>query len=79
MSNLIYFEEKLKQFSLESKLEVCRKISHTLTYNLSPLQPLKLFDNPQQDKIFDELYRSSHLFEIEYFALASTVNREWKK
>ena len=78
MSNLIDYEEKLKQFDLESKLEVCRKIAHTLTYNLSPLQPLKIFNNPQQDKILVELHRSSKLYEIEYLALASTVNGECK-
>jgi hypothetical protein len=64
VSNLIDYEEKLKQFDLESKLEVCRKIAHTLTYNLSPLQPLKIFNNPQQDKILVELHRSSKLYEI---------------
>ena len=76
MSSLNEFEIKLRRFSLESKLEVCRKIAHTLTYNLSPLQPLTIFDNPQQDKIFDKLCRLSNLFEIEYLALASTVNKE---
>lgn len=78
MSNLIDYEEKLKHFNLESKLEVCRKIAHTLTYNLSPLQPLTIFINPQQDKILGELHRSHNLYEIEYLALASTVNGECK-
>ncbi|MCK4357248.1 MAG: hypothetical protein KAW92_00620 [Candidatus Cloacimonetes bacterium] len=77
MNSLNEFEKKLRRFSLESKLEVCRKIAHTLDYNVPPLKPLKIFNNPQQNKIYDELKRTSHLFEIEYLALASTVNGEW--
>ena len=77
MSSLNDFEVKLRRFSLESKLEVCRKIAHTIDQNVPPLKPLKIFVNPQQKKILDDLPKTSFLFEIEYMALVSTINGEW--
>jgi hypothetical protein len=77
LSKLNDFEVKLRRFSLKSKLEVCRKIAHSIDINVPPLKLLKIFANPQQKSILDDLPKTSFLFEMEYMALASTINEEW--
>lgn len=77
MSSLTDFEVKLRRFSFESKLEVCRKVAHTIDTNFPPKNPLKIFANLQQKRILDDLPITSFLFELEYMALASTIYGEW--
>lgn len=77
MGSLNDFEIKLRRFSLESKLEICRKIAHAIDINVPPMKPLKIFSNLQQKRIMEDLTKTSFLFEMEYMALASTINGEW--
>jgi len=78
VSKLNDFEIKLRRFNLESKLEVCRMIAHSIEMNVPPPKPLKIFTNPQQKRILSDLPKTSFIFEMEYMALASTINGEWK-
>jgi hypothetical protein len=71
-------ERKLRRYTLESKLELCRKISHFV----DPLMPKKealnymFVDGMPPDTWFKN--GRYQLFEIEYLSLVSTVCGEWK-
>jgi len=70
MAYLVDFEKKLRRYNLESKLELCRKMAHTIESKFP--HPKQFFNFQHKDKQ-DNFFENINLFELEYFSLSSII------
>lgn len=70
---------KLRRYTLESKLELCRKIAHMLDKQLGEKYFIhKTFNNAVNEHYYDSLRATVHLFELEYISNRATAILEWE-
>lgn len=76
MDNLDQLCSYLKQYSLISKLETSRKVCHSLPQHFPNIAQLSVFNCEQDQQLLLTNIGTIYNFEMEYFALASTVCSE---
>jgi Holliday junction resolvase len=70
---------KLRRYTLESKLELCRKIAHMVDKRLGEKKFIyTTFNNAVNESYYKSLRSTVHLFELEYLSCRATVIQEWE-
>src|SRR5690606_25456484 len=70
---------KLRRYTLESKMEILRKISHIIDKRLGEKNFIhKTFNHAVNERYYNSLRENVHLFELEYISNRATAILEWE-
>ncbi|MFC9778352.1 hypothetical protein [Paenibacillus chitinolyticus] len=71
-------DTKLRRFSLQAKLELCRKLAHMIDARLGERNFIySTFSNTVRETYYNDIRSRVYLFELDYISNVSTANGEW--
>lgn len=78
LERLRLVDTKLRRYSLEAKLELCRKVAHTIDTRLGEQAFVYSTFSDVSSSTYHDLRSTVHLFELDYLSNVSTVKGEWE-